>query len=163
MLKLITIESSNDCLAVICTQCSMVRKVTRRLSAIRLVGRKGRRSNQAIASQSAMVQGDRSVPPKHQAIRRHFGMQVAERSKPQPRMVSEQRFARRAAVAWVLQVSLAITQPFATQADAQLDQHPTVELGRTFGIAQGVRRDHPATTDDEANCSAPFICFHCSL
>ena len=141
----------------------MVRKVTKRHSATRLVGRKGRPPNQAVASQSAMVQVDLLVPLKHQAIRRHFGMQVAERSKPQPRMVSEQRFARRAAVAWVLQLSLATTLPFVTQVDAQLDLHPAVELERPFGIAQGVRRDHPATTDDEANCSAPFICLHCSL
>ena len=69
---------------------------------------------------------DLLVPPKHMAIRRHFATQVAELSKPQPRMVSVQRSARRAVVAWALQVSLAIALPFATQADAQLDQHPTV-------------------------------------
>ena len=129
----------------------MVRKVTRRLSAIRLVGLKARQFNPTIASQSAMVQVDLLVPPKRQAIRQHFATPVAERSKPQSRMVSEQRFAHRAAVPWVLQVSLAITLPFVTQVDAQLDLHPAVELERPFGIAQGVRRDHPATTDDEAN------------
>ena len=141
----------------------MVRKVTKRPFAIRPVGLKARQLNPAVASQSAMLQVDLLVPLKRQAIRRHFATQVAERSKPQPRMVSEQRFARRAAVAWVLQLSLATTLPFVTQVDAQLDLHPAVELERPFGIAQGVRRDHPATTDDEANCSAPFICFHCSL
>lgn len=141
----------------------MVRKVPKRHSATRLVGRKGRPPNQAVASQSAMVQVDLLVPPKHQAIRQHFGMQVAERSKPQPRMVSEQRFARRAAVAWVLQLSLATTLPFVTQVDAQLDLHPAVELERPFGTAQGVRRDQPATIDDEANCPVPFIFSHCSL
>jgi hypothetical protein len=141
----------------------MVRKVTKRLSAIRLVGRKAQQPNPAIASQSAMVQVDLLVPLKRQAIRQHFATPVAERSRPQPRMVSVLRSGRRAAVPWVLQVSLAITLPFATQVDAQLDLHPAVEIERPFGIAQGVRRDHPATTDDEANCSVPFICFHCSL
>jgi len=127
----------------------MVRKVTKRLSAIRLVGRKARQTNPAVASQSAMVQVDLLVPLKHQVIRRHFGTQVAERSKPQPRMVSVQRSGRRTAVAWVLQVSLAITLPFATQADAQLAQHPAAAHERPFGTAQGVRRDQPAATDDE--------------
>ena len=141
----------------------MVRKVTKRLSAIRQVGRKARQLNLAIESQSAIVQVDLLVPPKHQAIRRRFGTQVAERSKPQPRMVCVQRSARRVAVAWVLQVSLAITLPFVMQVDAQLDQHPAVDLGRPFGTAQGVRRDQPATNDDEANCPVPFICFHFSL
>lgn len=63
-------------------------------------------------------------------------------------MVSVHRFALRAEVAWVLQVSLAITLPFVTQVDAQLEQQPVVELGRPFGTAQGVRRDQPAATDD---------------
>ena len=129
----------------------MVRKVTKRLSAIRQVGHKVRQLNPAVESQSAMVRVDLLVPLKRQAIRQHFATPVAERSKPQSRMVSEQRFAHRAAVPWVLQVSLAITLPFVTQVDAQLDLHPAVELERPFGIAQGVRRDHPATTDDEAN------------
>ena len=110
-----------------------------------------------------MVQVDLLVPPKRQAIRRYFGMQVGERSKPQPRMVSVQLSGRRTAVAWVLQVSLAITLPFVTQVGVQLDQHPVVELGRPFWTAQGVRRDQPATTDDEANCPVPFIFSHCSL
>jgi hypothetical protein len=158
-----TIEASNDCLAVICTQCSMVRKATKRPSAIRQVGLKARQLNPAIAPQSAMVQVDLLVPPKHQAIRRHFATLVAERSRRQLRMVIAQRSARRAEVVWVLQVRLAITLPFATRADAQLDLHPVVELGRPFGTAQGVRRDQPATIDDEANCPVPFICFHCSL
>jgi len=127
----------------------MVRRVIKRLSAIRQVGRKARQPNPAVAWQSAMAQVDLLVPPKHQAIRRHFATPVAERSKQQPRMVSEQRFARRAAVAWVLQLSLATTLPFVTQVDARLDLHPAVELERPFGIAQGVRRDHPATIDDE--------------
>ena len=96
-----------------------------------------------------MVQIDLLVPPKHQETGQHFVTQAADRSKPQPRMVSVQRFARRAVVAWALQVSLAIALPFATQADAQLDQHPTVELERLFGIAQGVRRDQLAATDVE--------------
>ena len=116
---------------------------------MRQVGRKARQLNLAIESRSAIVQVDLLVPPKHMAIRRHFATQVAELSKPQPRMVSVQRSARRAVVAWALQVSLAIALPFATQADAQLDQHPTVELERPFGISQGVRRDQPAATDDE--------------
>ena len=76
MLNLITIEASNNCRAVICTQCSMVRKVTRRLSAIRLVGLKARQFNPTIASQSAMVQVDLLVPPKRQVIRRYFATQV---------------------------------------------------------------------------------------
>ena len=116
---------------------------------MRQVGRKARQLNLAIESRSAIVQVDLSVPPKHQETGQHFVTQVAERSKPQPRMVSVQRSARRAVVAWALQVSLAIALPFATQADAQLDQHPTVELERPFGISQGVRRDQPAATDDE--------------
>ena len=116
---------------------------------MRQVGRKARQLNLAIESRSAIVQVDLLVPPKHMAIRRHFATQVAELSKPQPRMVSVQRSARRAVVAWALQVSLAIALSFATQVDAQLDQHPTVELERPFGISQGVRRDQPAATDDE--------------
>ena len=72
-------------------------------------------------------------------------------------MVIAQRSARRAVVAWVLQVNLAITLPFATQADAHLDQHPVVELERPFGIAQGVRRDQPAATDDESDCLVTLI------
>ena len=118
----------------------MVRKVTKRLSEIRLVGRKARQLNLAIESQSVMVRGDQLVPPKSPAIRRRFATPVAKRSRPQPRMVNVRRSARRAAVARVLQVRLAITQPFATRADAQLDQHPTVDHERPFGIAQGVRR-----------------------
>ena len=110
-----------------------------------------------------MVRGDRLVPPKRQAIRLHFGTQVAERSKPQPRMVSVQRSGLRTAVALVLQVSLAITLPFVMQVGVQLEHHPVVGLGRPFGTAQGVRRDQPAATDDEANCLAPFIRVHCSL
>ena len=141
----------------------MVRKVTKRPSAIRQVELKARQLNPAVASQSAMVQVDLLVPLKRQAIRQHFATQVAERSRPQPRMVSVRRSARRAAVAWVLQVSLAITLPFVTQVGVQLDQHPVVELGRPFGTTQGVRRDQPATTDDEANCPVPFIFSHCSL
>jgi hypothetical protein len=129
----------------------MVRKVIKRHSAIRPVGRKARQLNLAIESQSAMVPVDLSVPPKHQETGQRFVTQVAERSKPRQRMVSVQRSARRVAVAWVLQVSLAIALPFATQADAQLDQHPVMELGRPFGTAQGVRRDQPAAIDDEAN------------
>jgi len=83
VLNLITIEASNDCLAAICTRCSMVRKVTKRHSATRLVGRKGRPPNQAVASQSAMVQVDLLVPPKHQATRQHFGTaQDVRRDKP---------------------------------------------------------------------------------
>lgn len=105
--------------------------------------------NPAIASQSAMVQVDRLVPPKRQAIRQHFATPVAERFRPQPRMVSVQRFARRAAVAWGLQVSLAITLLSVTQVGVPLDPHPVAELERLFGIAQGVRRDRPATTEDE--------------
>ena len=127
----------------------MVRKVTKRPFAIRLAGRKARQPTPAIASQSAMVQVDLLVPLKRQAIRQHFATQVAERSRPQPRMVSVRRSARRAAVAWVLQDRLAITLPFVTQVGAQLDRHPVVEPGRPFGIAQDVRRDHPAATDDE--------------
>lgn len=65
------------------------------------------------------------------------------------RMVSVQRSALRTAVAWVLQVSLAITLPFVTQVGSQLDRHPVVEPGRPFGIAQGIRRDQLAATDDE--------------
>ena len=122
----------------------MVRKVTKRHSAIRLVGRKARQLNPAVASQSAMVQVDLLVPPKRQAIRRHFVTQVAERYKPLPQMVSVLRSARRTVAVWVLQVSLAITLPFATRADARLDQLPTMDLERPFGIAQGVRWDQPA-------------------
>jgi hypothetical protein len=54
----------------------MVRKVTKRPSATRQVGLKARQLNPAIAPQSAMVQVDLLVPPKHQAIRRHFATQV---------------------------------------------------------------------------------------
>ena len=49
----------------------------------------------------------------------------------------------------LLQVILAITLPFATQADSQLDQHPRVEFERPLGITQGVRRDQPTATEDE--------------
>ena len=141
----------------------MVRKVTKRPSAIRQVGLKARQLNPAIAFQFAMVHVDLLVPPKHQETGQHFGTQVAERSKPLPRMVSVQRSGLRTAVALVLQVSLAITLPFVMQVGVQLEHHPVVGLGRPFGTAQGVRRDQPATTDDEANCPVPFICFHCSL
>jgi hypothetical protein len=82
VLNLMTIEASNDCRAVICTQCSMVRKVTKRHSAIRQVGLKFRQLNPAIASQSAMVQVDLLVPLKRQETGQHFVTQVAERSKP---------------------------------------------------------------------------------
>jgi hypothetical protein len=96
-----------------------------------------------------MVQVDLLVPPKHQETGQHFVTQVAERSKLQPRKVSVQRSVRRAAVAWALQVSLAIALPFVTQVGVQLDQLPTVYLERPFGIAQDVRRDQLAATDDE--------------
>ena len=127
----------------------MVRKVTKRHSAIRQVGLKFRQLNPAIASQSAMVQVDLLVPLKRQETGQHFVTQVAERSKPQPRMVSVQRSVCRAAVAWALQVSLAIALPFVTQVGVPLDQRPTVDLERPFGIAQDVRRDQLAAIDDE--------------
>lgn len=95
----------------------MVRKVTKRLPAIGQVGRKARQLNPAIASQFEMVQINLLVPPKHPKIGQHFEMQVAERSKPQPRRVSVLRSGRRTAVVCPLQVSLAIALPFATQAD----------------------------------------------
>ena len=137
--------------------------MTKRLFAIRPVGRKVRQLNPAIESQSAMVQVDLLVPSKRQAIRRHFAMQVAEQSKPRPRVASVQLSGRRTVVAWVLQVSLAITLPFATQVHAQLDQHPAVKLERPFGKARGVHRVQPAATDDEANYAVPFSRVHCSL
>ena len=96
-----------------------------------------------------MVLGDRLVPPKRQATRRHFVTQVGERSKLRPPMATVPRSVRRTAVAWVQQVSLAATLPFATQVDAPLDLHLAVDLERPFGMAQGVRRVQPATTDDE--------------
>jgi hypothetical protein len=127
----------------------MVRKVIKRHFVIRQVGRKARQLNQAIESRSAMVQVDLLVPPKRLETGQRFVTQVAERSKLRPRTIIVQRFARRTAVTWVLQVNLVIALPFATQADAQLDQHPTAEVERPFGTTQDVRRDQPAATGDE--------------
>ena len=75
--------------------------------------------------------------------------QVAERSKPQPQTAVGQRSDRRTEVAWAPQVSRAITQPFATQAEGLLDQHPKLEIKRPFAIARGVPRVLPAATDDD--------------
>jgi hypothetical protein len=80
VLNLITIEASNNCRAVIFTQCSKVRKgdkTTFRDSSGRTQGTATQSNNRiTIASQSAMVQVDLLVPPKRQAIRRYFATQV---------------------------------------------------------------------------------------
>jgi hypothetical protein len=78
-------------------------------------------------------------------------------------MVSVQRFVRRAVVVWVPQASLAIPLPFATQADAQSDQHPGVEIERPFETAQGVHRDQLLATNDEAKCSILVVAFAIKL
>jgi len=161
VLNLTTIEASNNFLAATFTRCSIVRMVIKRLSAIRRVGQQARPPNPVVESQSAMVQVDLLVPPKHQETRQLFVTRVAEQSKPQPRMVSVQRSALQTAVVWALRVNLAITGLFETLAGARLVPLPTMDHERPFGTAQGVHRDQPAA-DDEAIFWASFIRFHFS-